>query len=61
MIFREIGSKEESQVIGVVDASYRYGEKSVGGIILIIADESLKFLERFLHKMKQRQSKRWIN
>ena len=42
MTYGENGSKEELQVIGMVETSYKSKNKSVGGNILMLADKNLK-------------------
>ena len=40
-MYGEVGEKEKLQLIGIVDALYKSDEKSVGGILLMIADEQM--------------------
>ena len=51
--YGEIGAKEDLQLIGVVDASYKCDEKSVGGMILLIEDKILKIASPIMWKLKQ--------
>ena len=38
VVYGRVGEKEKLQVIGVVDASYKSDEKSIGGILIMIAE-----------------------
>ena len=53
MIYGRIGEKEDLQIIGIVDASYKSDEKSVGGMIIMIADSKMKVASPILWKAKQ--------
>ena len=41
VVYSKVGEKEKLQLIGIVDASYKSDEKSVGGMLLMIADEQM--------------------
>ena len=41
VVYGRVGDKEKLQVIGVVDASYKSDEKSVGGMLIIIANDGM--------------------
>ena len=41
VVYSKVEEKERLQLIGIVDASYKSDEKSVGGMLLIIADEKM--------------------
>ena len=53
MTYGEIGVKEDLQLVGVVDASYKTDEKSVGGIILMITNKNLMKASPIMWKSKQ--------
>ena len=53
MAYGKIGEKEELQLIGIVDASYKTDEKSVGGIILMLANEQMRKARLLMWKSKQ--------
>ena len=42
VVYGRIGDKETLQVIGIVDASYKSDEKSVGGMMIVLADDKSK-------------------
>ena len=44
---------EKLQLIGIVDASYKSDEKSVGGMLLMIADEHMTKASQVMWKSKQ--------
>merc|ERR1712240_581533 len=48
-----IGDKEKLQVIGVVDASYKSDEKSIGGKLIMIADDRKTVASPIMWKSKQ--------
>ena len=41
VVYSKVGEKEKLQLVGIVDASYKNDEKSVGGMMLLIADEKM--------------------
>ena len=41
VVYSKVGEKEKLQLVGIVDASYKNDEKSVGGMMLLIADENM--------------------
>ena len=41
VVYSKVGEKEKLQLIGIVDASYKSDEKSVGGMLLMIADKHI--------------------
>ena len=51
--YGEIGVKEDLQLVGVVDASYKTDEKSVGGMILMITHKNLMKASPIMWKSKQ--------
>merc|ERR1712112_551590 len=48
-----IGDKETLQVIGIVDASYKSDEKSIGGMMIVLADEKMTKASPLMWKGKQ--------
>ena len=53
VVYGRIGDKEKLQVIGVVDASYKSDEKSIGGMLVMIADERMTVASPIMWKSKQ--------
>ena len=53
MVYSKVGEKEKLQLIGIVDASYKSDEKSVGGMLLMIADEQMTKASPVMWKSKQ--------
>ena len=51
--YGKVGEKEKLQLIGIVDASYKSDEKSVGGMLLMIADEQMTKASPVMWKSKQ--------
>ena len=41
VVYGRIGDKENLQIIGIVDASYKSDEKSIGGMMIVLADEKM--------------------
>ena len=41
VVYGRIEYKENLQVIGIVDASYKSEEKSIGGMMIVLADEKM--------------------
>ena len=41
VFYGKVTEKEKLHVIGIVDASYKSDEKSIGGILIMIADEKM--------------------
>ena len=41
VVYGRIGDKENLQIIGIVDASYKRDEKSIGGMMIVLADEKM--------------------
>ena len=52
-MYSRVGEKEKLQIIGIVDTSYKSDEKSVGGLLKIIADDKLKRASPIMWKSKQ--------
>ena len=53
VVYSKVGEKEKLQLIGIVDASYKNDEKSVGGMMLLIADEKMTKASPVMWKSKQ--------
>ena len=53
MIYGRVGDKEKLQVIGMVDASYKSDEKSIGGIMIVLANENMTRASPIMWKSKQ--------
>ena len=51
--FSKVGEKEKLQLIGIVDASYKSDEKSVGRMILMLANEQMTKASPVMWKSKQ--------
>jgi hypothetical protein len=51
--YGKVGEKEKLQLIGIVDASYKSDEKSVGGMILMLANEQMTKASPVMWKSKQ--------
>ena len=41
VVHGRVGDQEKLQVIGIVDASYKSDEKSVGGMSIMLADDEM--------------------
>ena len=52
VVYSKVGEKEKLQLIGIVDASYKNDEKSVGGMMLLIADEKMTKASPVMWKSK---------
>ena len=53
VMYSKVGEKEKLQLIGIVDVSYKNDEKSVGGMMLMIADEKMTKASLVMWKSKQ--------
>jgi len=53
IIYGRIGDKETLQVTGIVDASYKSDEKSIGGMMIVLADEKMTKASPLMWKAKQ--------
>ena len=53
VVYGRVGDKEKLQVIGVVDASYKSDEKSIGGMLIMIADDKMTAASPIMWKSKQ--------
>ena len=52
-MYSKVGEKEKLQLLGIVDASYKNDEKSVGGMMIMIADEKMTKASPVVWKSKQ--------
>ena len=41
MVYGRVGDKEYMQVMGMVDASYKSDEKSIGGVLIVLANGNM--------------------
>ena len=53
VVYERVGDKEKLQVIGIVDASYKSDEKSIGGMLIMIADDKMTKASPIMWKSKQ--------
>merc|ERR1712240_31543 len=53
VVYGRIGDKKSLQIIGVVDASYKSDEKSVEGMLIIIANDRMTAASPIIWKSKQ--------
>ena len=53
VVYGRIGDKETLQVIGIVDASYKSDEKSIGGMMIVIADNKMTRASPLMWNAKQ--------
>merc|ERR1712240_808526 len=53
IIYRKIGDRENLQVVGIVDASYKPDDKSVGGMIIVLINEEMTKASPLMWKSKQ--------
>ena len=53
VIYGRVGEKEKLQVIGIVDASYKSDEKSIGGMVIVLANENMTRASPIMWKSKQ--------
>ena len=53
VVYGRVGDKEKLQVIGVVDASYKSDEKSIGGMLIMIVDDRMTVASPIMWKSKQ--------
>ena len=66
VVYSKVGERKKLQLIGIVDASYKSDEKSVGGMLLMIANEQLtkaspmmwesKLIDRVCHSSKDAET-----
>ena len=53
VIYGKLGEREKLQVVGIVDASYKTDDKSVGGMIIVLANEDMTKASPLMWKVKQ--------
>ena len=53
VVYGRVGDKEKLQVIGIVDASYKSDEKSIGGMLIMLADDEMTKASPIMWKSKQ--------
>ena len=53
IVYGEIGKKEDLQLVGIVDASYKTEGKSVGGMMIMLTDRELMRASPIMWKSKQ--------
>merc|ERR1712177_55452 len=53
IIYRKIGDREALQVVGIVYASYKSDDKSIGGMMIILTNENMTKASPLMWKAKQ--------
>ena len=53
VIYGKLGEREKLQVAGIVDASYKTDDKSIGGMIIVLANEDMTKASPLMWKAKQ--------
>ena len=53
VIYGKLGEREELQVVGIVDASFKPDEKAVGGMIIVLANKDMTKASPLMWKAKQ--------
>ena len=53
-MYSKIGEKEKLQILGIVDASYKSDEKSIGGMLIMIVDDKKEKASPIMWKSKQK-------
>merc|ERR1712177_51891 len=53
IIYGKIGDREALQVVGIVDASYKSDEKSIGGMMIVLTNENMTKASPLMWKAKQ--------
>ena len=53
IVYKEIGEKEDLQLVGIVDASYKTEGKSVGGIMIMLTNKEMTRASPIMWKSKQ--------
>merc|ERR1712112_234725 len=53
VVYTKVGEKEDLQIIGIVDASYKTDDKAIGGMMMMIANKELKKASPVMWKAKQ--------
>lgn len=52
VIYGKIGGRETLQVVGIVDSSYKSDEKSMGGMMIVLANENMTKASPLMWKAK---------
>ena len=53
VVYSRVADKENMQIIGIVDASYKSDEKSIGGMLIVLANENMTRASPIMWKSKQ--------
>merc|ERR1712002_1134368 len=53
IIYGRVGEKEKLQIVGIVDASYKNDERSIGGMMIVLANENMTKASPLMWKAKQ--------
>merc|ERR1712112_405135 len=53
VIYTKVGEKEDLQIIGIVDASYKTDDKAIGGMMMMIANKNMTKASPVMWKAKQ--------
>lgn len=53
VVYYKIGEKEKLKILRIVDASYKVDEKSIGGMLIMIADEKMEKASPIMGKSKK--------
>merc|ERR1712177_138170 len=53
IVYGKIGDREDLQVVGIVDASYKNEEKSIGGMMIVLTNENMTKASPLMWKAKQ--------
>jgi len=53
VVYGRVADKENMQIIGIVDASYKSDEKSIGGMLIVLANENITRASPIMWKSKQ--------
>merc|ERR1712240_478531 len=53
VVYSRVADRENMQIIGIVDASYKRDEKSIGGMLIVLANENMTKASPIMWKSKQ--------
>ena len=53
MIYTKVGEKENLQIVGIVDASYKTDDKAIGGMMMMITNKEMTKASPVMWKAKQ--------
>merc|ERR1711942_418147 len=53
VVYTKVGEKENLQIIGIVDASYKTDDKAIGGMMMMIANKEMTKASPVMWKAKQ--------